>query len=130
MKQYVETFAKVYRLKTGIPFVTGMSGREAKSLKSLVDAIKTFWIEQGHALNDEQLCDALEHFLNGIDDDYILNRFVPSVILSSFNIIAISLYSKTIVKSKEVRFKNIQPTAEQLAEIEQIKRAYKNQKYE
>jgi hypothetical protein len=128
---YQEIFKDAYLEKVGIPFMQ-WGGREAKSLKDLFAMVHTFWLEfKGINLDDEQHLDGFKDFLEGIEDDYILNTFTPSNIYSSFNQLAQAHYGKTYAKKdKTVKYTFELPTDEALKEIELIKEGYKRLKIE
>jgi hypothetical protein len=122
---YQEIFKDIYLEKIGIPYL-GMNGKEGKSLKEVYGLINTFWYEfKGITLTEEQQLSGFKHFLDHIDDDFVLGSFNPSIILSCFNSLAQQQYSKVKKPDKTIRYTFEFPSDEALAEIAAIKEGYK-----
>ena len=126
---YQDIFKDAYQKKVGIPFLQ-WSGKEGKCLKELYALLPVFWKEfKQIEINEPQQLQAFEHFLESIDDDFVLASFTPSVILACFNSLAQQAYGKH-KKPNVIRFTFDLPTDEEIKEIQQIKKGYKRLKNE
>ena len=127
---YQDVFKEAYLNKIGIPFLQ-WSGKEGKSLKELYGLIKIFWMEFKEVeLDEEEQLEGFKHFINGIQDDFVLGSFTPSVILSCFNSLAQQQYSKVKKKDNTIRIKLPELTEAQAEEILLIKKGYERLKKE
>jgi hypothetical protein len=125
---YQDIFKTEYQNKIGIPFIQ-WSGKEGKSLKELLSLIKVFWQEfKEIELTEEQQLRGFQDFLIGIQDEFVLGSFTPSVILSCFNSLAQQQYSKVKKKDNTIRIKFEEVTPEQLEEIKLIQSGYERLK--
>ena len=132
--EYIEIFQEVHLQVVGVPFLA-VNGREGKSLKELYVSVALFWKEKrGTPLEPDQALKAFKHFLLSIDNQYVLDGFVPSIIYQNFQLILNQAYGKRydLEEKKAIRASNFirHYTPEELEELAQIKRAYKKQKEE
>lgn len=130
--EYIEIFKEVHQQVTGVPF-TMLNGREGKSLKEAYLAVAMFWKEKrGEALEEPGALLAFKHLLESIEDAYILDNFLPSIIYQNLQGLLNQAYGKRYTKEekKAIRASNFirSYTAEELEELAQIKRAYQKQK--